>query len=78
MKYGLLRTWNPLHYSTLKIMHMLSCIAGGDAAMEVETGSAGAETSAAGATAPSTAVEEDEDCHATYQLIGVLTHKVHV
>ena len=53
---------------------MFSCIAGGDAAMEVETGAA----SAAGATAPSTAVEEDEDCHATYQLIGVLTHKVHV
>jgi hypothetical protein len=71
--------WFAQNSETIALQHTeintrFLCIAGGDAVMEVETGAA----SAAGPTAPSTAVEEDEDCHATYQLIGVLTHKVHV
>lgn len=42
--------------------------AGGDAKMDVEP-------TAAGAPAEPMAVEEDEECQATYQLTGVLTHK---
>ena len=45
--------------------------AGGDAKMDVEP-------TAAGAPAEPMAVEEDEECQATYQLTGVLTHKVRV
>jgi len=52
----------------IQLTQMVCCV-GGDAKMEVE----GEAPAAAIAV-----VEEDEQCFATYQLTGVLTHKVGV